>query len=98
VNHIRTNGQVLFQLLQFGPFADGCFTGGPAFPAELAGDLRVCWWRCDFGWSQSSRSASKAGKLDQSSSTSQDWTVEDEQCQRIGGGYEAVKFRFLLFL
>ena len=32
------------------------------------------------------------------SSTSQDWTIEDEQCQRIGGGYEAVKFRFLLFL
>jgi len=26
------------------------------------------------------------------------WTVEDEQCQKIGGGYEAVKFRFLLFL
>jgi len=25
-------------------------------------------------------------------------TIEDEQCQRIGGGYEAVKFRFLLFL
>ena len=24
-------------------------------------------------------------------------TIEDEQCQRIGGGYEAVKFRFLLF-
>ena len=22
----------------------------------------------------------------------------DEQCQRIGGGYEAVTFRFLLFL
>ena len=22
----------------------------------------------------------------------------DEQCQRIGGGYTAVKFRFLLFL
>jgi hypothetical protein len=26
------------------------------------------------------------------------WTIEDEQCQRIGGGYEAMKFRFLLFL
>jgi hypothetical protein len=26
------------------------------------------------------------------------WTIEDEQCQRIGGGYKAVKFRFLLFL
>jgi hypothetical protein len=26
------------------------------------------------------------------------WTIEDEQCQKIGGGYEAVKFRFLLFL
>jgi hypothetical protein len=25
-------------------------------------------------------------------------TVEDEQCQRIGGGHEATKFRFLLFL
>ena len=24
--------------------------------------------------------------------------IEDEQCQRIGGGYEAMKFRFLLFL
>jgi hypothetical protein len=23
---------------------------------------------------------------------------EDEQCQRIGGGYKAVTFRFLLFL
>jgi hypothetical protein len=27
-----------------------------------------------------------------------DWTIEDEQCQRIGGGYTAAKFRFLLFL
>jgi hypothetical protein len=27
-----------------------------------------------------------------------DWTIEDEQCQRIGGGYTAVKLRFLLFL
>ena len=26
------------------------------------------------------------------------WTIEDEQCQKIGGGYRAVKFRFLLFL
>jgi hypothetical protein len=26
------------------------------------------------------------------------WTIEDEQWQEIGGGYEAVKFRFLLFL
>jgi hypothetical protein len=26
------------------------------------------------------------------------WTIEDEQCQKIGGGYEAVKFRFLQFL
>jgi hypothetical protein len=26
------------------------------------------------------------------------WAIEDEQCQRIGGGYKAVKFRFLLFL
>jgi hypothetical protein len=26
------------------------------------------------------------------------WTIEDEQCQKIGGGYKAVKFRFLLFL
>lgn|ERR1700728_1162246 len=25
-------------------------------------------------------------------------TIKDEQCQRIGGGYEAMKFRFLLFL
>src|SRR5258708_1352567 len=25
-------------------------------------------------------------------------TIEDEQCQRIGGGHEAKKFRFLLFL
>jgi hypothetical protein len=25
-------------------------------------------------------------------------TIEDEQCQKIGGGYKAVKFRFLLFL
>ena len=25
-------------------------------------------------------------------------TIEDEQCQRIGGGDKAVKFRFLLFL
>jgi hypothetical protein len=24
--------------------------------------------------------------------------IEDEQCQRIGGGHKAVKFRFLLFL
>ena len=23
---------------------------------------------------------------------------EDEQCQRVGGGYKAVTFRFLLFL
>jgi len=99
VNQIRTNGQALFHLLQFGSFGAGCFTGGQtAFPAELAGGLRVCWRRCDFGWSQSLRSASKAGKMDQSSSTSQDWTIEDEQCQRIGGGYEALKFRFLLFL
>jgi hypothetical protein len=29
---------------------------------------------------------------------SESWTVEDEQCQKIGGGYKAVKFRFLLFL
>ncbi len=29
---------------------------------------------------------------------SEGWTVEDEQCQKIGGGYKAVKFRFLLFL
>jgi hypothetical protein len=36
--------------------------------------------------------------MDQSSSMPQDWTIEDEQCQRIGGGYEALKFRFLLFL
>jgi hypothetical protein len=28
VNHIRTNGQVLFQLPQLGSFGDGCFTGG----------------------------------------------------------------------
>jgi hypothetical protein len=27
-----------------------------------------------------------------------DWTIEDEQCQRVGGGYTAVKLRFLLFL
>jgi hypothetical protein len=26
------------------------------------------------------------------------WTIEDEQCQKIGGGYEALKSRFLLFL
>jgi len=26
------------------------------------------------------------------------WTIEDEQCQKIGGGYKAVKFGFLLFL
>jgi hypothetical protein len=26
------------------------------------------------------------------------WAIEDEQCQKIGGGYKAVKFRFLLFL
>jgi hypothetical protein len=26
------------------------------------------------------------------------WTIEDEQCQKIGGGYKGVKFRFLLFL
>ena len=26
------------------------------------------------------------------------WTIEDEQCQKIGGGYKALKFRFLLFL
>jgi len=26
------------------------------------------------------------------------WTVEDEQCQRIGGRHEAGNFRFLLFL
>jgi len=26
------------------------------------------------------------------------WTIEDEQCQKIGGGYTAVKLRFLLFL
>jgi len=25
-------------------------------------------------------------------------TIEDKQCQKIGGGYKAVKFRFLLFL
>ena len=25
------------------------------------------------------------------------WTIEDEQCQKIGGGYKTVKFRFLLF-
>jgi hypothetical protein len=30
--------------------------------------------------------------------TSEGWTIEDEQCQKIGGGYKAVKFRFLLFL
>jgi hypothetical protein len=29
---------------------------------------------------------------------SESWTVEDEQCQKIGGGYKAVKFGFLLFL
>ena len=27
-----------------------------------------------------------------------DGSIEDEQCQRIDGGYEAAKFRFLLFL
>jgi hypothetical protein len=26
------------------------------------------------------------------------WTIEDEQCQKVGGGYTAVKLRFLLFL
>jgi hypothetical protein len=26
------------------------------------------------------------------------WTIEDEQCQRIGGEHKAMKFRFLLFL
>jgi hypothetical protein len=26
------------------------------------------------------------------------WTIEDEQCQKVGGGYKAVKLRFLLFL
>jgi len=26
------------------------------------------------------------------------WTIEDEQCQKISGGYKALKFRFLLFL
>jgi hypothetical protein len=26
------------------------------------------------------------------------WTIEDEQCQRVGGGREAVNFGFLLFL
>jgi len=26
------------------------------------------------------------------------WTIEDEQCQKIGGGYKAVRLRFLLFL
>jgi hypothetical protein len=26
------------------------------------------------------------------------WTIEDEQCQKTGGGYAAVKLRFLLFL
>jgi hypothetical protein len=26
------------------------------------------------------------------------WTVEDEQCQKVRGGYAALKLRFLLFL
>jgi hypothetical protein len=26
------------------------------------------------------------------------WMIEDEQCQKVGGGYKAVRFRFLLFL
>jgi hypothetical protein len=26
------------------------------------------------------------------------WTIEDEQCQKVGGGYAALKLRFLLFL
>jgi len=26
------------------------------------------------------------------------WTIEDEQCQKVGGGYAALKRRFLLFL
>ena len=29
---------------------------------------------------------------------SESWTIEDEQWQKTGGGYRAVKFRFLLFL
>jgi len=31
-------------------------------------------------------------------SRSKSWTIEDEQCQKVGGGYAAVKLRFLLFL
>jgi hypothetical protein len=27
-----------------------------------------------------------------------EWTIEDEQCQKISGRYKALKFRFLLFL
>ena len=26
------------------------------------------------------------------------WTVEDEQCQKVDGGYAALKLGFLLFL
>jgi hypothetical protein len=26
------------------------------------------------------------------------WAIEEEQCQKISGGYKALKFRFLLFL
>jgi hypothetical protein len=26
------------------------------------------------------------------------WTIEDEQCQKVAGGYAALKLGFLLFL
>jgi hypothetical protein len=26
------------------------------------------------------------------------WAIEDEQCQKVGGGYRALMLRFLLFL
>jgi hypothetical protein len=46
-----------------------------------------------------SKMASNADSIErQAAPRPEAWTIEDEQWQRIGGGYKAVKFRFLLFL
>jgi hypothetical protein len=39
--------------------------------------------------------ASHSARRPASCRRSDAWTIEDEQCQKIGGGYEALKFRFL---
>ena len=83
--HAFTMSRVQMDYRSIGNRADSC---GIIFPAEQFCSVRTAQRNL----------ASYNAQYSVSLTRSDAWTIEDEQCQKIGGGYEAAKFRFLLFL